>query len=254
MDQLVALRASVTRLNAIVSGFDPDQLRAQAYPKEWSIAGVLSHLGSSAVVQEARLDAALAGTELDDAFVHGIWDEWNAKNPDAQAADGLRLDRALLERLESLDDAERARVQYTLGPLSVDFTRHVELRLNEHLLHTWDIEVVLDPNATIPADGASFVLDHLAMIVQFTAKPTGVEHDVLVHTVDPARDFTISLVGESVSLSPYEPTVANRDVPNLVISAEAFVRLVYGRLDPAHTPPVRGDADLDELRQAFPGV
>ena len=36
--------------------------------------------------------------------------------------------------------------------------------------------------------------------------------------------------------------------------AEAFVRLVYGRLDPAHTPPIKAHrADLDELRQLFPG-
>jgi len=254
MERLVALRASVTRLSAIVGGFDADQLRAQAYPKEWSVAEVLSHLGSAAVVQSARLDAALAGAELADDFPQGVWDEWNAKNPDAKAADGLRVDRETLKHLESFDDAARARVNYSLGPLAVDFAKHVELRLNEHLLHTWDIEVVLDPNATIPADGAAFVLDQLAMITQFTAKPFGEARDLLVHTVDPVRDFTLSLGGERVSLSPYESTVANRDVPNLVISAEAFVRLVYGRLDAAHTPPVRGDADLEVLRQTFPGV
>jgi hypothetical protein len=42
--------------------------------------------------------------------------------------------------------------------------------------------------------------------------------------------------------------------PDLELPAEAFVRLVYGRLDPAHTPPVSGTADLDELRSVFPGV
>jgi uncharacterized protein (TIGR03083 family) len=254
MDQLVALRASVTRLSAIVSGFDADQLRARAYPKEWSVADVLGHLGSAAVIQQARLDAAQSGTELADDFVPGVWDKWNAKDPDAKAADGLRVDRETLEHLESFDAAEQDRVHYSLGPLTVDFAGHVELRLNEHLLHTWDIEVVLDPNATIPSDGAAFVLDHLAMITQFTAKPFGEAHDLLVHTFDPARDFTLSLGGERVSLAPYESTAANRDVPNLVIPAEALVRLVYGRLDAAHTPPIRGDAALDELRLAFPGV
>ena len=40
----------------------------------------------------------------------------------------------------------------------------------------------------------------------------------------------------------------------LVLPAEAFARLVYGRLDPDHTPPVEGDAEsLDELRKVFPG-
>jgi len=41
---------------------------------------------------------------------------------------------------------------------------------------------------------------------------------------------------------------------DLVLPAEAFERLVYGRLDPAHTPDVEGDASLlDELRRVFPG-
>jgi hypothetical protein len=215
---------------------------------------VLSHLGSAAVIQQARLDAALAGTELADDFPQGVWDEWNAKDPDAQAADGLAADRALLEQLDSCSDADRARVQYPLGPMTVDFALHVQLRLNEHALHTWDIEVVLDPNATLPTDAAGFIVDQLGMLAQWTGKPTGVEHDVQVHTLDPTRDLTIALGAEHVVLTPYEPTVSNRDVPNLVLPAEAFVRLVYGRLDPAHTPPVRGDADLDELRRAFPGV
>jgi hypothetical protein len=42
--------------------------------------------------------------------------------------------------------------------------------------------------------------------------------------------------------------------PDLVLPAEAFIRLVYGRLDADHTPAVAGSADLDALRAAFPGV
>jgi hypothetical protein len=38
------------------------------------------------------------------------------------------------------------------------------------------------------------------------------------------------------------------------LPAEAFVRLVYGRLDPDHTPPLTSrQVDLDRLRRAFPG-
>jgi hypothetical protein len=42
---------------------------------------------------------------------------------------------------------------------------------------------------------------------------------------------------------------------DLTLPAEAFVRLVYGRLDRAHTPSsVTGDtARLADLRKAFPG-
>ncbi len=41
--------------------------------------------------------------------------------------------------------------------------------------------------------------------------------------------------------------------PDLVLPAEAFIRLVYGRLDAAHASAVDAPAVLDELRAAFPG-
>jgi hypothetical protein len=42
----------------------------------------------------------------------------------------------------------------------------------------------------------------------------------------------------------------------LTMTAEAFVRLVYGRLDPEHTPESvdASGTDLDDLRRAFPGL
>ena len=254
-DQLDALRASVVRLNAIIEGFDADQLRLQAYPKEWTVADVLSHLGSAAVIMQTRLDAGLAGTDLADDYAQPIWDVWNAKAPGARVADSLVAGRALLERFESLDESERARVQYPVGAMTVGFARLVIMRLAEHALHTWDVEVVLDPNATLPSDAAGFVVENLAMIVQYTAKPTGTERVVQIHTVDPSLDLTLSLGTDAASLAPSAvPAVPNRVIADLELPTEAFVRLVYGRLDPAHTPPIRGEIDLDELRQVFPGV
>ena len=45
-----------------------------------------------------------------------------------------------------------------------------------------------------------------------------------------------------------------RAAPGAGIAAEAFSRLVYGRLDPDHTPAFSGDgALLDALRAVFPG-
>jgi hypothetical protein len=42
--------------------------------------------------------------------------------------------------------------------------------------------------------------------------------------------------------------------PDLELSTDALIRLVYGRLDPEHSPVLEvGAADLEELRSAFPG-
>jgi hypothetical protein len=71
-----------------------------------------------------------------------------------------------------------------------------------------------------------------------------------VDTCSPVRHFTLE-TGEKVTLTPSEYT---EGLPELALPAEALIRLVYGRLDPAHTPPVETRrADLDGLRQVFPG-
>jgi hypothetical protein len=124
------------------------------------------------------------------------------------------------------------------------------MRLNEHALHTWDVEVAIDASATLPPDATRLIIDNVGMIARFAGKPTGDQQDLHVRTTEPTRDFILSLGGDAVSLTPCDDDHA----PDVELPAEAFIRLVYGRLDAAHTPPVRGNADLDELRRTFPGV
>ncbi len=55
-----------------------------------------------------------------------------------------------------------------------------------------------------------------------------------------------------VALTPSDGEAAPAE---LRLPAEAFVRLVYGRMDEAHTPPLESTGvDLGELRQLFPGL
>ena len=244
------LRASVERLRGIVEELDPGQLEMPAYPSEWTIADVLSHLGSGAVILQRRLDDAIAGSMTPSEFAQPIWDAWNAKSPQAQASDALVADHAFIDRLGSLADDERVGFTFALGPMTFDFAGFVGLRLNEHALHTWDIEVIFDPGATLAPDATRLVIDNLEMTARYAGKPTGSEHHVAVRTSEPRRTFALTLGAEAVSLEPADLV----GEPDLEIPAEAFVRLVYGRLDPEHTPPTRGPADLDELRRVFSGV
>ncbi|MFC7725471.1 maleylpyruvate isomerase N-terminal domain-containing protein [Nocardioides sp. GCM10028917] len=52
---LEALRGSIDRLRELADRFDDDTLTQPAYPSEWSVADVLSHLGSGAVITTRRL-------------------------------------------------------------------------------------------------------------------------------------------------------------------------------------------------------
>jgi len=248
--QLDALWASVARLREIVGPLADSQLEQQAYPTEWRIAEVLSHLGSGAVIMRRRVSEALAGRQLADDFAPSVWDEWNAKSPRQKADDGLAADEALIEQWDGVSDSERSAFSTSFGPLTVGFDDLVGLRLNEHTLHTWDVEVALDPSATLHREQTALVVDNLALIARYTAKPTGSLATIAVRTTDPARDFVIDLMRDAITFSP-EPA----DGPDqLTLPAEAFVRLVYGRLDADHTPAFEGDPEtLGELRKVFPG-
>ena len=137
-----------------------------------------------------------------------------------------------------------------IGPITLGFEQFVALRLNEHAIHTWDIEVVDDSSATIPHEAAAIIVDNLELTARFTAKPTGDRRTIRVATTDPERGFKIVLATDSVQFSPASP---DRRSLNLAIGAEAFARLVYGRLDPEHTPGgTEGDV-VEILRSVFPG-
>ena len=70
-DQLTVLRKSAARAAGIAATLDAAQLRSPAYPTEWTVADVFSHLGSAAVVMRARVEAGVAGSELADDFGSG---------------------------------------------------------------------------------------------------------------------------------------------------------------------------------------
>jgi uncharacterized protein (TIGR03083 family) len=226
-----------------------EELTAGAYPSEWTVAQVLSHLGSGAVITQRRLEDALAAQDTPDDFAPGVWNTWNAKGPEAQRDDALAADAALLACIEAVPPDERSAFASAMGPMTLDFAQFVGMRLNEHAFHTWDIEVVTNPAATIPAPVAALVVDNLELVARFTGKHTGDTTTITVATTDPQRGFTVELTPDGVALTP--GTAASS--PDVEMPAEAFARLVYGRLDAQHTPAGVHESALDILRRLFPG-
>lgn len=248
---LEALRTSVDRLRDQADRFDDHELTQPAFPSEWSVADVLSHLGSGAVITARRLQDAIDGSQTPDGFAPSVWAEWNSKAPAQQRRDALTADVQLMGALDAVSDEDRARVTFSMGQMSFNFAEYVAMRLNEHAFHTWDIEVVHDPSATLPSPVAGAVVDHLELVARFTARPTSEQGTIRIATTDPARSFVIELRPEAVAFVPVE---AHDGTVDLELPAEAFARLVYGRLDAAHTPAtVRDDSLLDALRRVFPG-
>lgn len=247
---LLALHNSVQHLRDLTNEMDPEYYTSSAYPSEWTIADTFSHLGSGAVIGQQGFENSIADREPDPAFNASVWDEWNAKPPADQVADSLLSDAAFLAVLEGATENERGEFHMNLGPFAFDFDGLVGLRLGEHVLHTWDVEVPFSPAATLSREAAGAILDNLQFVAARAAKPNGVVRDVTVRTSEPDRTFTLALKGDSAELleTPHDGA-ADLDIP-----AEAFVRLVYGRLDPGHTPDsVTGDV-VELLRGVYPGL
>ena len=248
-----ALRHSHDSLRALVEPLADSQLEQRSYCTDWSIAQVLSHLGSQAEIFGLWLDAGLTGQDLpgQDAFPP-IWDAWNARVPRAQAADSLEANEALIQRFESLDAGQQERFHLELFGMDLDTTGLARMRLSEHAIHSWDVAAALDPAARVAPDAVGLIVDTLGPLAARSGKPAGTKLRLHVSASDPQRDFTLES-GETVTLAP-SAAGEDAELPELRLPAEALVRLVYGRLDPAHTPPVetRG-VDLDELRRLFPG-
>jgi hypothetical protein len=196
------------------------------------------------------IDAAVSGNPVEHDFNQSVWDAWNAKEPAAKASDALVADRALLDRVTALSDEERAAFQFSMGPFVVDLATFLGMRLNEHTLHSWDIDVTIDPTATLHGSAVGIVIDSLEMITGFCSKSDGNERDITIHTTAPDRAFTLKVGAERASLAP----ATNSTVADVELPSEAFVRLVYGRLNQAHTPAGFEGPQVDELRGMFPGV
>jgi len=245
-----AVRASHDRLSGIVAGLDADGLRQQSYAKEWSIADVLSHLGSGAEIFLLSLNAGVTGgppPTVED--FQPIWDTWNARSPQQQAAQSLVANEALVTRVESLTPAQREDFSVVMfGAMTMDLAGLLGTRLSEHAVHTWDVAVVLDADARLAPDAVDLMIGGLSMIIGFTGKKQETPAVIAVTTTSPDRTFTLDTGG--VTLAPGDPEAAAG--ASMVLSAEAFIRLVYGRLDDEGEITAAG-VTLPGLRAVFPG-
>jgi len=251
-DAIAALRESHERVRALVEPMDEAALLGPS-AHGWSIAEVLSHLGGQAEILGAFADAVIAGEEPP-GFEIGppIWEAWNAKGPVARRDDAIAVNEDQLHKLESLDDDTVERFRLALRGREYDLAGYVTLRLNDHAVHAWDVEAAADPDATIAPSAVALLLDGLGAVAPRGGKGSIDPYSVRVGTTDPARDLVVS-VGQSVSID--DADTEGRYDGAIDLPAEAFVRLVYGRLDPDHTPPFSesGTRGLADLRSVFPG-
>ena len=254
-DELLAeLWGSHERLGAALDGLSDEQVEGHSYADEWSIAQVASHLGSGAEIFMLFVQAGLrqAPTPGAEEF-QPIWSRWNAKTPQQQSRDAVAADAELLRVLEALTPDQRAGWQLEMFGARQLMAGLLRMRLGEHAMHTWDILVALDPTATVPDRAARLILERLPELADHAGRP--MPNPSTVYVTTPDGDFVLEPTAGGVRLE-LASSRAGGVSARLRLPSEAFVRLVYGRLDADHTPAsVEVDGvDLADLRATFPGL
>jgi uncharacterized protein (TIGR03083 family) len=251
---IAILRHSHERLASLVHAISEDFLTSRSYCTDWSVAQVLSHLGSGAEIGFMTLGAALAGEPVDREAFPPIWDAWNAKSPAQQAADCLPADDAHISRLEGLTDAELDGIGFEFFGMKLDAAGLVRLRVSEHAVHTWDVASAIDPVAVVAPDAVAVLIDQVSWLAERTGRPGEQPLRVRLRGDAPEADLLLD-VADKVTLVPWPAEGPDVD-GEFRMPAEALLRLFYGRLDPGYTPPMEISGDpalLDRARAVFPG-
>ncbi|HEX4829509.1 MAG TPA: maleylpyruvate isomerase family mycothiol-dependent enzyme [Trebonia sp.] len=254
---IAALRSGHDSLATLVSPLTDDQLAGPSGAAEWDISQVLSHLGSGAEITQNTLQVSLEGKPNPGAeFNKPVWARYDGASRRERLEWFLAADEALVQTLESMSEETRTSLRVDMGflPAAVDLATAASFRLNELALHSWDVRVAFDDAATLAPEAVPFLTRQVGMLAGFIAQPAvlgGRSLVIAIRTTDPAMYFTLSL-GDEVAVAEGAPEGASS---TLTLPAEAWVRLITGRLKPPYIPggiAATGDADLDLLRGVFP--
>lgn len=256
MSQLVdrtitALRAEHDTLAALVRTLTDDQLAVTGGAEEWTVAQVLSHLGSGAEIGRAPIVRAVGETVVAEDN-QTIWARWDAAEPRAQAEGFLESNSAWLELAEALTPEQRSSLSVDLGflPAPVPLLTALGMRLNEVANHSWDVRVAFDQHAGLDAGSA-------AVLVDLLTGPLGFMLDWLAKPAELAEPVSVGVPGAGLVIDDAVTVVDHLEAPSATFHGpqEAFVRLVSGRLKAPydHGVTVDGTVTLDDLRRVFPG-
>jgi uncharacterized protein (TIGR03083 family) len=253
---IAALRATHDSLSSLVPGLSAEQLTGPSGASEWTLAQVLSHLGSGAQIALAGYRAALDGEAAPgQEFNQSVWARWDAMSPQQQADGFLEHDEVVVRTLEDLSPEQRESTSVKLGflPEPLPLASAVGMRLHEAAQHAWDVRVALDPQAGVDAGAAEVLVEHftggLSMMTGFFGKADRLATPAVVAVGDSGVAL---VVDDSVRLTRSAGTATARlDGP-----LEALVRLVGGRLKDPYVPQdldVTGNVTLADLQRVFPG-
>ena len=251
-----AIRSEHDALAELVPTLSDAQLTGPSGAGEWSVAQVLSHLGSGGEITLAGLQAALGERETPgEDFNPSVWARWDAMSPTEQRDAFLEHGAALVTALEALDAEQQESLQIKVGflPMPLPVAAFAGMRLNETAAHGWDVRVAVDPAAELLTGSAQVLAELLSGPIGFLLGFIGKADQLATPAV-----VDIAGSGYAISVADSTAVVASDGTSTATFEGglEPAVRLLTGRLRAERTPAavtVTGNVTLDQLRAVFPG-
>src|SRR6478735_7333452 len=186
---IAALRANHDALVALVPGLTAQQLTGPSGASEWSVAQVLSHLGSGAEISRKPI-ATAAGEQVEAEDNQSIWARWDGSSPSQQAAGYVEHDTAYLDTVEALTAEQRDSLRIDMG----------------FLPEPVPVVVGLGPQAEIDAETAAVLVElytgPLAFLLGFSGKPDLLDGEVRLAVPGGAVEITDKVVVSSAVEDP----------------------------------------------------
>ncbi len=254
---LGAVRRSHDRLTGRLSTLSETDATRPSYARDWTVAQVASHLGSQAEVFELFLTAGVTEEPAPGGEVFGpVWDRWNALAPLEQLRACTAANESFVSKVEGLGEEQSARFVLSMFGTDVDLAELLRLRLAEHAVHAWDIEVSFDPGARVAQDAVELLVGGVPARVERAGTPQPDVEPLVVETATPDHRWLLT-THPVVALTPTEAdgegTGNGTGDGSLRLPADAFLLLVNGRLDDSRLPADVDTARVAALRRVFRG-
>jgi uncharacterized protein (TIGR03083 family) len=230
-----AVRREASAIAARQRGQDAAAWDAPSWCEGWSARDVVSHLteGSERFYLQTR--AGLDGQPVPEFSM----EERNARRAKVKAMPPAEMlaelecrNQVMFDDLEARDDAALGRAAVPLAPgRTLTGAQVAALRLNELLLHHWDLRAPAQPGAALDADGAALIADYVLGNAARMAKADalqGVDATFLCETSGPGGGpVTIACRGGQCEVT--RGAAGQPDV-TLRLPLETLLRLVWGRV------------------------
>jgi uncharacterized protein (TIGR03083 family) len=216
----------IDRLSTHLATLDADGWLEQSYDAEWRVYQVVSHLASGARQFQYLLEHWFDGAPpLTQERMRGVWATFDALEPGQMHEAYTSAMHDYFARLNAVPaDTGLQEVDSFFGRMPLE--NILTFRLNEVVLHVWDVLVARDRSVRLPDDTFELVLPAQLHIRAMRPSTALAGKRVRISATDRAWQRLIDFRGEKPQVS--EDAAAETDI-SVEAPAEEISRLLTGR-------------------------